>query len=210
MMKINPNILPLFFIMLLLNLPVFANDWEFVHEKENVSISKKYDKKFNVFEVKADTIIDAEIEAIGAVLMDINAYPEWDTECSEIKVLNRISESEVYVYYVAKGFLTISDRDVVIYSKVEKDYEKGVFEITSKSAKEYIVPLRKGYVRIEVFREKWRLERIGVKKTKLTVTSLVNPGGKIVKWLVNLAATSSFQEPLVKLKELVAPVPPNN
>jgi hypothetical protein len=207
-MNIKPNILSLFFIIFLLNLPVFADDWEFVHEKEGVRISRKHDKRLNIFEVKAETIIDAEIEVIGEVLMDIDAYPEWDTGCSEIKVLKRVSENEVYVYYVAKGFLTISDRDVIIYSKVEKDYEKGLFEITSRAAKEHIVPLRKGYVRIEEFREKWRLERIGAQKTKLTVTSLVNPGGKISKWLVNIAAASSFQEPLVKLKELVAPHAP--
>jgi len=148
-------------------------------------------------------VVDAPIEVLLEVLMDIPSYPQWMYECKQTIPLEQ--KGDLYrVLYFAQGVPFGSpDRDAVIEAVTVNDWKAGTsvttlqstdsypFSLESEANKEanqaaggtqYVPPKRQ---RMIEFSGKWDLRMVDRNRTRVIYTAYTNPGGFAPRFVVN-------------------------
>lgn len=160
----------------------------------------------NYIASKATCIVNARLEAIGAVLRDIPHYPGWMHDClatTMLKVVDR--ENDVYVFWYRQHIPLLADRDMVLRSAVSHGKANGKewHSIVAASTNEISHDASKGYVRMPSFSSEWRLEEIDTDHTR--VSFMIDPdlgGGMLVGVANSMIAQSPYKSVRGLIKEL--------
>ncbi len=175
-------------------------------------ILKKYDKGVAVYnrdldtssikELKAVTQIKTSLSSIIALLNDRETYPQWVYKCGKSYLIKKITDSEGMYYQNAVAPWPIDNRDFAVDVKVVQDPKTKVV-IQTGTAMPKFIPKVEGHVRVTVFKAVWTLTPIKNGFVNCEYELLVNPGGNIPAWIVNLAAIDGPWETTVNLREWV-------
>ena len=65
--------------------------------------------------VKATAKVEATISELVALVMDSSACPDWTALCKESRVVEQVSDTELYVYTINDVPWPVSDRDAVAH-----------------------------------------------------------------------------------------------
>lgn len=119
---------------------------------------------------RAVCVVPAGIDAVAAVLADIERYPEWMKDCTQTKVLQVVDrDRDVYVLWYRQHVTLFADRDMVLRSElVHRDDRRRVVRVSSTGS----VPFDpgRGYVRMPSFTSEWVLEVAGAGRTRVSFT----------------------------------------
>ena len=108
------------------------------------------------------------------VIRDIANYPEWMEDCKETKILKVVDdENDVFIFWVRQHVTLLTDRDMVIKSRVKMNLEKGHDLIYGDLTNEMSYDSGKGYVRMPSFNSLFTLDLIDRENTR--VTYMVDP-----------------------------------
>lgn len=117
---------------------------------------------------RAACVVPASIEVVGAVLQDIERYPEWMEDCAQTKLLKVIDrERDRYVFWFRQHVTLFADRDMVLESEgVVLEDRRIVVRASSTSS----VPYDSGgrYVRMPAFESEWVLEKLDDARTRVS------------------------------------------
>lgn len=142
-------------------------------------------------------------------LLDIEHYSSWQYRMIESQVLKRISESEIIYRGEVQAPWPVSNRDVVLRLKINQDSITRVMNFTIVTVPG-LFPEKNGVVRVPRSEGKWVVTPIGKNKLKVDYSFVVDPGGSIPGWLVNLTIAEgpykTFQTLINRIREGV-PVP---
>jgi hypothetical protein len=142
-------------------------------------------------------------------LLDIENYSTWQYRMIESQVLNRVSESEIIYRGEVQAPWPVSNRDVVLRLKINQDTVTRVMNFTIVTVPG-IFPEKSGVVRVPRSEGKWVVTPIGNNKLKVEYSFVVDPGGSLPGWLVNLTVAEgpykTFQTLINRIREGV-PVP---
>lgn len=142
-------------------------------------------------------------------LLDIENYSTWQYRMIESQVLKRVSESEIIYRGEVQAPWPVSNRDVVLRLKINQDTVTHVMNFTIITVPG-IFPEKSGVVRVPRSEGKWVVTPIGKNKLKIEYSFVVDPGGSIPGWLVNLTIAEgpfkTFQTLINRIREGV-PVP---
>ena len=116
--------------------------------------------------------------------------------------MKNISDSEGIYYQNVVAPWPVDNRDFVVLVKVTQDAKTKVVTQTSKVIKG-ILPEVSGTVRVTEFNALWTLTPIKNGMVNCEYQLLVNPGGSIPAWLINLAAIDGPYETTVNLRSWV-------
>ena len=143
--------------------------------------------------------MDAEIDAILALLRDSDRFKTWFPDTPESKLLDRDGDIS-YQYSVMETPWPMEDRDNVLRSVTKRDEATGIVHITLTAAPDYH-PVQKGRVRIRKASGAWKLDPTTSGKTRVTFTMHLEPGGGIPQWMINARIVATPFKALTNLRE---------
>jgi len=108
------------------------------------------------------TRVKATLGSLINLVKDVDAFPEWMYNAKSAKVLVQISDTERFVYTTQKSPWPVTDRDMVVYSKLEQDPDTRQVTVNLE-ARPHEYPEQEGYVRVPAMIGKWQY-RFGAKK----------------------------------------------
>ena len=155
-------IITLVLMLLIIASTSFAADmyqWKLVNNKDGCKIYTSVVAGKDYIAAKTTCDIPARIEVVGMVIRDIANYPEWMEDCKETKILKVVDdENDVFIFWVRQHVTLLTDRDMVIKSRVKMNLEKGHDLIYGDLTNEMSYDSGKGYVRMPSFSSVWTLE----------------------------------------------------
>lgn len=122
---------------------------------------------------RAACTIPASVDVLGAVLEDIERYPEWMQDCAQTRLLKVLDRGrDAYLFWFRQHVTLFTDRDMVLRSEtVIREPRRRVVRAWATSELPY--DAGKGYVRMRSFSSEWVLEPLDDGQTR--VTFMVDP-----------------------------------
>jgi len=189
------------------------SDWALKKYESGISVYTRKPAESDFKELKSVVYMKTSLSSIVALLNDWDTYPQWVYKCGKSTTLKKISETEVIHYQSVVAPWPVDNRDFVVDVKLTQDPVTKIITITSTCKPDYI-PKVDGHVRITEFKASWLLVPQKDGMVQINYQLLVNPGGYVPAWLVNLAVidgpfdtTLHFKDWVMKEKYQKATVP---
>jgi hypothetical protein len=165
----------------------FANqEWKLIKEKDQVKIFSMEAKGFDVIAFRSVGTLNAPIDQVMELLRRVEISTEWMPRLQEKYVIRDVSDYEAVTYSINDLPWPFTDREMVLNNRlvVHKQTNNMVVEIFSVEDEK--AKRREKSIRAQVYLGQTWLKAISDKQTEVEVVILIDPKGKIPKWLVNL------------------------
>lgn len=180
------------YTLLLLAIHSFAfsqsknTEWKLKKEVDDLQIFVRKSATSDIKEIKVRYLANASLSNIVAVLKDVAAFPEWIFNCTEARVLERLSDTET-IYYSRIAFpFPMNDRDFVAHSKLWQDAVTK--EVFAKVTGDYhYMPIQAKVIRLPKLLINWHITPLTSTQTRIEYHLVSDPGGGIPDWAVNMA-----------------------
>lgn len=190
----------LFLFMFSASTSAQSNDgWELKNEKNGVKVY--YRKTSGVYELKLVTSIKVPLSGIATLFDDVANYPKWGYKVSEARLLKRVSPTEMYYYSRIDFPWPMSDRDVVLHTKLEQNPNNTV--TSSSVAVSGWVPEVKDVIRLKKANTKWTLIPGAGGWLYMEYYLNSDPGGNIPDWAINMALDMGPRETIKTMKAIL-------
>ena len=177
--------------------------WELKRDDEGIQIytSSVTDSKFKA--VKALMQIPTTLHALTALVQDAESCPDWADLCKEAKVVETVSDTEMYVYTLNDLPWPVADRDAVAHVVWEQLPEDASVMMHATVAPDKL-PKTKGKVRLEYGYTSWKFTPMENGEIAVESFAHVDPGGATPAWLTNRLLTESPFVTLKAMRKLIA------
>lgn len=155
-------------------------------KRRNIEMYLKQEEGKRLKSFHLTTELAAKPESIAAVFTDFDNFCAWVFRCGQVKVLQKISDTDFILYMVHTAPFGIEDRDTILRGRATKDTKNKSVLIQTWAMPRHL-PVEKGIVRMTHESMEWRFtpnKETG--KFKLELTGYADPGGKIPGWIANL------------------------
>ena len=191
-------------VLLLFSAASFADEyaWEEKRDQEGIQVYTRSVEGSKNKAVKATTKVDATIGELVALVMDSSACPDWAALCKESRVVEQVSDAELYVYTINDVPWPVSDRDAVAHVRwlVEP---LGTVVMTAElvSGK---VDERHKTLRLTTGKTSWTFAPLPGGQVEIISEAHLDPGGVTPAWLTNMLLVEAPFDTLKGLKKLIA------
>ncbi len=185
---------------------VFAADkyqWKFADTKNDCQIYTSDVPGKGYIAAKATCIIPARIETIGMVIKDVANFPKWMEDCAETKKLKVHDAYDGFIFWYHQHVPFKTDRDMMLKSVVNFDFQHGKITINADSTKEMNYGVGKGYVRMPSFSSVWTLEWVDRENTRVTLMVDPDLGEGIPKFIANRFIRTNPFKSLQRMMKIV-------
>lgn len=136
------------------------------------------------------------------LVRDVAGYNNWQYNTMNAHALEVVSYNELIYYAEIVAPWPISNRDLVVHLKIKKDSLTNDIIISANSIPEYL-PNKKGIVRVPMSTSQWIIRPITESSASVDYTMLINPGGSVPAWMVNMVAEEAPYKSFRDLKEII-------
>lgn len=171
-------------VLLLCGLGCFAHaeEWETAMHQDGIEIATRTVADSPIRAFRAEATVAAAPEAVLALMLDAESYPDWVESCREARVLEQPDALNVVTYQVNGMPLFVADRDLVLAMQVEEAAEGG-FVLHFRNRPEELPTTDR--VRIPRAVGHYALQPDGLERTRIVWEQHTEPGGELPAWLVN-------------------------
>ncbi|MEM6643813.1 MAG: START domain-containing protein, partial [Bacteroidota bacterium] len=164
------------------NPEIISNEgWSLEKEKYGIKVYSKALTGYEVKAFKASGLIDASVDKVADIVMDIVNYTAWYPHCKVGEVLPGSNDTVQFRRVEFNLPWPFENRDTA--NKLEMSQSKDSTWITIyDAAKDY--PKEKKVYRVEKTEGYWKIVKEG-RQTRLTYAAVGEPGG-IPTWIVNI------------------------
>ncbi len=162
--------------------------WKVISKKNGITVSQKEVPERGMPIFRGQTTIKTSIYNVMAVLADFSRHTEWMHACHTAKILKKISPSHIISYNRSDAPWPVSDRDVVMRTKVKIQEEKHTVLIRLSNITSPMKPPVDGVVRMPRMIGSFTLKALGPDKTFVAYQIDADPGGSLPEWLAKLAS----------------------
>lgn len=181
---------------------VLAEEWSLAKQENGIEVYTRPVEGSGIQEFKAVAEVDSSVDGILNLLRDSNRFHTWFPNTPSSKLLG--ANGDVRYQYSTMGTpWPISDRDNVLRSESKRDESNGVVDISVIAAPDYY-PEQKNLVRVRKARGAWHLEPLAPKRSRVTFTMHLEPGGGIPEWMINARIVATPFEALTNLRTTTA------
>ena len=203
-MKNTKTVSLFLFSLLFITLSSFQNtyNWQLKKFENDISIYTRTPENSKYKELKAVYQIKSSLSSIIALLNDFESFPKWVYRCEKSMALKKDSDNHIIRYQTVVAPWPVDNRDMILEVNSFQDKKTKIVYQKVNSIPDYI-PLVKGHVRVREFRALWTLIPLKNGFVEVNYELLVNPGGNIPAWLVNLALVDGPFDTSVKMREML-------
>jgi hypothetical protein len=174
--------------------------WILKNDKDNVKVF--YRKTTDIHEVKLTASIKTTVPGLVQLLSEVDLYPSWGYKVAYSKLLEKVSDTEMYYYSRIDFPWPLQDRDLIMHTKLTQDPVTKIVTATSTAAPDYL-PVNKDLERIRVANTKWTIIGNLNGWTYVEYYIYSSPGGNIPDWAINLAIDVGPRETIKGIKKLI-------
>lgn len=149
--------------------------------------------------IKAEFVIKTKLSVLTAHLLDVANFTHWQYNTIASTVIKKTSLNELVYRSEIEAPWPVSNRDLVMHLKITQNPFTKVMTMELKSMSD-LIPEKKDVVRIPRAEGKWVVEPIGENELRIHYTFIVDPGGSVPVWLINLALAEGPYETFRNLK----------
>lgn len=152
---------------------------------------------------KAQADIDASVAQVYAVIRDVDQAQKWIPSTRSVSMIDEdVSKGDAWLYYVIDMPFPLTDRDLVIKSKITQD-AAGNVTIKNVGTTDARTPEKTDYIRITNYQGTWQLKKLADNKTRVTLSGHADPRGGIPSWVANMFVTKQPYEMLRNMRKQV-------
>lgn len=188
--------------VLKLNTSCSQEAWQLKKAEDGIEVYTRKDENSSFKELKSVVILKTSLSSIVALLTDFESYPDWVYRCGTSRTVKRINDAEMIHYQEVTAPWPVDSRDFIVDMKVVQNPVTKVITISSTCLPDYI-PRIDDHVRITNFKASWTLMPKKDGNVELVYQLLVDPGGNVPAWLVNLAVVEGPFETTMHLRDRV-------
>lgn len=162
------------------------HDWQLIKEKDQVKVYSMEPEGLDVLAFRSIGVLDAPVDQVMELLRRVELSKEWMPRLSYKKVIRDVSDHEAVTYSVNDLPWPFSDREMVLNNRLvvhekTKNMVVEIFSVEDERAQR-----DPKHIRAQIYLGQTWIKAIDEKKTQVEIVILVDPMGKIPKWLVNL------------------------
>jgi hypothetical protein len=180
-----------------------ASDWKLAIQKNGIDVSTRPVAGSDLDEFMGSADIDASIDVVYAVLVDVPAATQWMADCKENREIRKIDEHTSVQFNVTKAPCPVSNREALCIITEKRDEKTGKITFEFHEMNDPSVPVGKGNVRMPEISGQWVLTPINRDHTNVIYTVKSNPGGSLLKALANMKSKDIPYNTLMGLKMMV-------
>jgi hypothetical protein len=178
-------------------------DWKLGKDKEGIKVYTRKVDGYKLKQVKAETVVQANIKVIKDLIADFDNHSKWVDNCAISKIVETKSENECFFYNTYTTPWPAKDRDVITHIIIDQKSEDRVY-INFDAAPDYMEE-KEGYVRVPYSEGSWDLKKIDDNNTEIVYKIHVDSGGSIPRWMINELILRSPFRTIRSLKNQVEP-----
>ncbi len=178
------------------------DDWYLKKSEKGIEVYTRKPENSDFKEIKSVVYIKTSLNSIVSLISDWESYPKWVYRCDKSITLKKINEAEFMHYQTIMVPWPAEDRDFVVNVTLAQNEETKIVTIKSICNSNYIPPV-KSHIRITELNASWTLVPLKDGVIEVTYQLLVNPGGSVPAWLVNIAAVDGPYETMINFKSSV-------
>ncbi len=174
--------------------------WSLKKDKDNVKVY--YRQTSNIYEIKLATSLKIPLSGLIQLFSEVETYPKWGYKVLESKLLQRVSDTEMYYYSRLDFPWPMNDRDLIMHTKLTQDPITHHVIATSVAVPDYI-PAVKDVERIRTANTQWTLVPGPGGWLYVEYYIYSHPGGSIPDWLVNMAIDVGPRETIKNIRTII-------
>jgi len=183
------------------------SEWELKKEKDGIKVYLRKNTESGINEVLIRFEAQAPLEKAISILRNPDNYKSWVKNCEESRQMKMSPDGECLYYSRIHFPWPISDRDIVVSSRLFRMEKDKQVVIQSTGLPDHI-PETPKVVRIAKLASRWTLTEKSDGNLFLENHLISDPGGSLPSWLINLAVDKGPMESAAALrKQLESPMP---
>lgn len=159
-----------------------AETWTFLYQKDDIKV---YGDDSMPRSFRAEGTFAADMFELLAVFADVPRRTEWIKGLTEARVIAGDTESLVRIYSRYDLPWPAADRDSVIESVIEKNFEAGEVVVAFTGVEDERAPRINGVVRTPVTEGRISIRNSGDNQVFVRYQLKLDSGGALPKWIVN-------------------------
>ncbi|MDI1356335.1 MAG: START domain-containing protein [bacterium] len=179
-----------------------VGSWQLKKAENGISVYSRDALNSKFKEVRSVFLVKTSLSSVVALLNDFDSYTQWVYRCGASSTVKHISEKEHLHYQSVIAPWPVDNRDFVVMVKQSQDPHTKVVTQKGTSVPEACAPVPH-HVRIIQFTAQWTITPLNGGMVSVEYQLLVDPGGNIPAWLVNLAALEGPYDTALAMKEWI-------
>jgi hypothetical protein len=178
-------------------------EWKLRFRKEGISVYSSKHVDSQIDDLKGECLLDASLETVARVMLDVSSYPQWVADCEEARKFNCTDLYTCKLYLDLAMPWPVRDRDIVLQSSTDMNLSDGWIVGAVYALSDELIPVHKNRIRIKSMHGKWVFKRISANKTMATFTIWADPAGLIPPIVINIASIDIPFRTLQGLRRMV-------
>jgi hypothetical protein len=188
-------------LMLALLFTISSHAWELQQDKNGIALYTQSNPGSPYISVKLETILESDMQSAVDAVGDGTRCNQWIKMCESVKLLERVTDDEVYFYTVLNFPWPLKNRDSVFHVTTEVNPDRSHVVINMRSKNDYY-PMQK-FVRMHTDTT-YTFEQLEPGKIKFTWGINSNPGGNLKPSMFNKRLPADTRKDLERLKRLLS------
>lgn len=176
----------LFFFNFSAQADAIAEGWTFITKKKEIDIYSKSTEDSPIKALRVIGPIHGNLATITSILRNVEDAKNWVPNLGERSYVQNISDTEAILYEITLMPWPVDDRELVVHHKLSLSADKKAIVLHFKSVEHKDRPITSDRVRAKFVMGKIKFSYLSDIQTNIDMILLVDPMGKIPKWMVNL------------------------
>lgn len=177
--------------------------WRRVAARDGIKVYAKTVPDSKIKAMKAECVLDADVDEVIALLLDVNAAEQWVCHTKSCRLIKRVSDTELLYHTEVSLPWPLDNRDFVTHLRVIRSENSPITTIEAPAIPG-IMPVREGVVRISTSINRWVLHPLPSARVRVEYTLQVDPGGHIPAHVVNMFACRAPIETFQNMRKVLA------
>ncbi|CAA0087292.1 Uncharacterised protein [Zhongshania aliphaticivorans] len=191
---------------------VAATEWKLEKNKSGIKVFTSEVAGSNYKAFRGETVINAELNQLMAVLDDTAGFVNWMFNCKNPQLLYKHNLLDRYQYMINDFPWPATDRELILRNEISQDPETRVTTITLTGVQEdmlpaeakAIIPKKSDAVRVTEVAGFFELTPLDAGHTKVIFQLHLEPVGKLPSSLVNAMIVDNPFETLKAMSQVVS------
>ncbi|MDG2175531.1 MAG: START domain-containing protein [Gammaproteobacteria bacterium] len=163
-----------------------GDNWNLKRDRDGVQVYTRNVEGSPYDAVRATTVMEnIRLSSLVALIMDVEACPNWADRCAASSIHEYISETEQLIYSLNDLPFPVKDRDVLTRTHWSQDPETSAVYLTS-NATNGIIEEVKGKLRLTEASVSWHFLPQEDGSIQVVNEAHINPGSALPGWIINM------------------------
>lgn len=196
--------------LLVLCFDLSGSEWKVVKEQNGIRVSTREVEGSTFLAFRGETVVEAGVASLVALLYDTPTAPKWLHECSLGMTLEEVRFDENYIFQIYDLPFPVSNRKVTLHTSLTWTGEEARLE--TREANDFCQAHASrrctdveaaDMVMIERSRGYYLFRKRDANHTEVIWQQHIEPGGKVPGWLANMLVVDIPYHSLLAMKTLI-------